>query len=129
MSEADLRQQAEERFARRRANMREPLHERLTSENLAWRVWNNSVTTVAQEDRRAPLTAANLCQHEAEMHEPDRPVLSAADLARRNAAGIDQEVPQLMCKDFDYSNTGWRRAGHREGRGGLLEPRAGARRR
>ncbi|KAF2449879.1 hypothetical protein P171DRAFT_440322 [Karstenula rhodostoma CBS 690.94] len=124
MNEAELHRHAEERIARRRANMSEPPRERLTSENL---LWHDSNTLVAEEQGPASLTADNLNQHDAEMDEADQPILSAADLARRNAAVNDQRSPHLMRDDFDYRDTSWSRAEHREGWGGLLEPRAGRR--
>lgn len=115
MREADLHRHAEERFAWRRASVREPPRERSTSRNLAWKAWNNSATTVTEETRHAPLTADMLSQHDAEMDEADRPILSAADMARRNGKVNDQRNHHLLRDDFNFGKIGWRRAERRGG--------------
>ncbi|KAL5461484.1 hypothetical protein PMIN07_005308 [Paraphaeosphaeria minitans] len=103
MSEAQLHEKAEEKFARHRTNI-EPPRERLTAEKLAWKAWNNSVTTVPEEERPAPLTADNLSRHDAETDEADRPVLSTADLARRNATVNEEADPQGNAGDDAYKD-------------------------
>jgi hypothetical protein len=97
----------------------------LTPEDLARHDRN---ATSAAESGHIPVTEDDSSQHDAEPDKAYLPILSAADLARRNAAINDQRHAQLMSEVFDYGHVGWRRAEHREGWDGLLEPRAGRRR-
>lgn len=116
--EAELHRHTEAKFTRPEALMSDK-----------WRAWSDTATTAVEDDGRDQLTAENLSRHDAELEELDRPVLSAADLARQKAASEHVKATHSLRDDFDYTKLGWRRAEHREGYGGLLEPRASRRRR
>jgi hypothetical protein len=102
MSEAELDRRARERFARD-ANRSRPPRIQLTSENLAQ---YDSNAIGMEEPEHVPLTEGNLSQHDADLDEAHRPVLSAADLARRNAAVNDQQHSHLIHDDVDYRHVG-----------------------